>query len=146
MAEWIDRFTHIDNVRNLDASRKTPMLQDNKPHGVIDDVQSVTFQHEGLADPVYWAIGVLRRQYLVILFVALLGLGAGVLYLSVATPIYTAQTNLYIDLHRNPVDSQPGIFSNDPIEIESQIQIIKSKAVASSVIKKLQLNDCGRRR
>ena len=73
----------------------------------------------------------------------MLGLGAGVIYLSVATPIYTAQTNLYIDLHRNPIDPQPGIFTNDPIEIESQIQIIKSKAVASSVIKKLQLNDCG---
>ena len=69
----------------------------------------------------------------------MLGMGAGVIYLGVATPIYTAQTNVYIDLHRNPLDQQPGIFGNDPIEIESQIQIIKSKAIASSVIKKLQL-------
>ena len=67
--------------------------------------------------------------------------GAGLIYLSIATPIYTAQTNVYIDLHKNPLDQQPGVFANDPIEIESQIQIIKSKAVASSVVKKLQLLD-----
>ena len=94
-----------------------------------------------MADFVHWAVGFLRRQYLVILFVAALGLGAGLIYLSVATPIYTAQTNVYIDLHKNPLDQQPGIFGNDPIEIESQIQIIKSKAVAASVVKKLQLLD-----
>ena len=70
-----------------------------------------------------------------------LELGAGLIYLSVATPIYTAQTNVYIDLHKNPLDQQPGIFGNDPIEIESQIQIIKSKAIANSVIKKLQQLD-----
>ena len=70
-----------------------------------------------------------------------LELGAGLIYLGVATPIYTAQTNVYIDLHKNPLDQQPGIFGNDPIEIESQIQIIKSKAIASSVVKKLQLLD-----
>ena len=98
-------------------------------------------QEEGLADFVNWAVGLLRRQYLVILFVAALGVGAGLIYLGVATPIYTAQTNVYIDLHKNPLDQQPGIFGNDPIEIESQIQIIKSKAVAASVVKKLQLLD-----
>ena len=94
-----------------------------------------------MADFVNWGLGLLRRQYLVILFVAALGAGAGLIYLGVATPIYTAQTNVYIDLHKNPLDQQPGVFGNDPIEIESQIQIIKSKAVASSVVKKLQLLD-----
>ena len=96
-------------------------------------------KQEGLAELVDWVIGLLRRQYLVISFVAALGVAAGIIYLGVATPIYTAQTNVYIDLHKNPIDQHPGIFGNDPIEIESQIQIIKSKTIASSVIKKLQL-------
>ena len=107
------------------------MLQDNKTRAAIDDIQPVLPPEEGLADLAYWAIGILRRQYLVILFVAALGLGAGTIYLGIATPIYTAQSNLYIDLHRNPINQQPGIFGNDPIEIESQIQIIKSKAIAN---------------
>ena len=119
------------------------MLQDNKTRAVIDDSQSPFPQEEGLDDFVYRALGILRRQYLVILFLTALGLGAGAIYLGIATPIYTAQANLYIALRSNPIDQQPGIFANDPIEIESQIQIIKSKAVAESVIKKLQLIDAG---
>jgi polysaccharide biosynthesis transport protein len=117
------------------------MLQDNKTRAIIDDIQPVLPQQEGLPELVDSAFGLLRRQYLVILFAAALGVGAGVIYLGVATPIYTAQTSVYIDLHKNPVDQQPGIFGNDPIEIESQIQIIKSKGVAASVIKKLQQTD-----
>ena len=115
------------------------MLQDNKTRAIIDDIQPVIPQQEGLAELVDWALGFLRRQYLVISFVAALGVGVGIIYLGVATPIYTAQTSVYIDLHKNPIDSQAGIFGNDPIEIESQIQIIKSKAIALSVIKKFQL-------
>ena len=116
-------------------------LQDTKTHRIIDDIQPLAPQQEGMAELVDWAIGFLRRQYLVILVVAMLGAGAGGIYLGVATPIYTAQTSVYIDLHKNPIDQQAGLFGNDPIEIESQIQIIKSKTVAASVIKKLQLFD-----
>ena len=52
------------------------MLQDNKTRADIDDIQPLIPQEEGLAEFVYWAIGILRRQYLVILFVAALGLGS----------------------------------------------------------------------
>lgn len=117
------------------------MLQENRTQITFDDVQSDQPQREELSELVDWAIGLLRRQYLAVLFVTALGLGLGVIYLGVATPIYTAQTTLYIDLHKNPIDSQIGIFGNDPIEIESQIQILKSKAIAALVIKKLQLID-----
>src|SRR5215475_6650483 len=102
------------------------MLQDNKTRVVRDEGQPVLPEEEGLADFVHHAIGILRRQYLVILFLTALGLGAGAIYLSVATPIYTAETSLYIALRQNPIDLQPGLV-NDPIEIASQIQIIKSK-------------------
>ncbi len=115
------------------------MLQDNKTRAIIDDIQPGVPQQEGLADLFDWAIALLRRQYLVVLFVAALGMGAGLIYLAVAKPLYTAETSLYIDPHKNPLDQQRQIFGNDPIEIETEIQIIKSKAIASSVIKKLQL-------
>ena len=115
------------------------MLQDPKTRAIIDDIQPLAPQQEGMAELVDWAIGLLRRQYLVILVVTMLGAGAGGIYLAVATPIYTAQTSVYIDLHKNPIEQQQGLFGNDPIEIESQIQIIKSKTVAASVIKRLQM-------
>ena len=115
------------------------MLQHSKTQNVIDDITPSGAQQEGLGELVHWALGFLRRQYLAILFVAALGIGAGIIYLGVATPIYTARTSVYIDLHKSPIDQQAGIFGNDPIEIESQIQIIKSTTIASSVINKLQL-------
>ena len=114
-------------------------LQETKTHRITDDIQPFAPEQEGTAELVDWVIGLLRRQYLVILVVAMLGAGAGAIYLAAATSIYTAETSVYIDLHRNPIDQQQGIFGNDPIEIESQIQILKSKTVATSVVKKLQL-------
>jgi exopolysaccharide transport family protein len=115
------------------------MLQNTKTSTVIDDMQVLSSQQEGLGELVEWVFGLLRRQLFVILFVAGLGLAAGVFYLSITPPVYTAQTSVYIDLHKNPIDQQAGIFGNDPIEIESQIQIIKSQTIASAVIKKLEL-------
>jgi len=117
------------------------MLQ-SEPNTTSTDFQAFnTSGSEGLAELVHWTFGILRRQYFVIIFVAALCLGMGIIYLSIATPIYTAKTSVYIDLHRSPMGQQVGIFGNDPIEIDSQIQIIKSRAIALSVIKKLQLSN-----
>lgn len=127
------------------ARKSSHMLQENKLRIKDDDIQPYD-DPPGLVDHVYWAIGILRRQYLVILFVTLLVTGIGLLYLSFATPIYTAETSVYIELHGNPTSAQEAIFGSEPIEIDSQIQIIKSKTIASSVIKKLQLTNDGRLR
>ena len=115
------------------------MLQKTKSGTVIDEIEPLPAHQAGLGELVEWAFGLLRRQLFVILFVAALGLAGGIFYLTITPPVYTAQTSVYIDLHKNPIDQQAGIFGNDPIEIASQIQIIKSKTIASLVIKKLEL-------
>ena len=117
---------------------KLHMLQNSIPPITPDERQYVVGEQQGLDQLIEWGIGFLRRQYWVILFVAALGIGLGLIFLSIATPIYTAQTSVYIDLHRSS-PGQEGIFGNDPIEIESQMEIVKSKAIALSVIKKLGL-------
>jgi polysaccharide biosynthesis transport protein len=116
-------------------------LPDDKARAISDDIQPAIAGAGGIAELLDWVLGLFRRQYLVISFIAALGVAAGIIYLGVATPIYTAQTTVYIDLHSNPINQQPGIFGNDPIQIESQIQIITSKTIALSVIKKLHLMD-----
>src|SRR4029079_1905008 len=115
------------------------MLQNTKSGTVIDEIEPLPAHQDSLGELVEWAFGLLRRQLFVILFVAALGLAAGIFYLTITPPVYTAHTSVYIDLHKNPIDQQAGIFGNDPIEIASQIQVIKSKTIASSVIKKLEL-------
>ena len=115
------------------------MLQDNKSNTISNDLQPVGAEQLGVVEVILWAVGLIRRQYPVVIFVASLVIGAGLIYLRIAAPTYTAQASLVVDLHRNPIAQQEGIFSNDPIEIESQIQIIKSDSIASAVIQKLQL-------
>jgi polysaccharide biosynthesis transport protein len=115
------------------------MLQDNKSDTISNDLQPVGAEQMGVVEVILWAVGLIRRQYPVVIFVASLVIGAGLIYLRIAPPTYTAQASLVVDLHRNPIAQQEGIFSNDPIEIESQIQIIKSDSIASAVIQKLQL-------
>lgn len=115
------------------------MLHDNKMRSIIEESHLTAGGVDELAKIVDWAIRLLRRQYLVVLFVAGLGLAVGIFYLSIATPVYTAETTVYVDLHRSPISRSEGVFGNDPIEIDSQIQIVKSKGVASAVVKKLQL-------
>ena len=87
---------------------KLQMLQDDKTRAIADDIQPVIPQQEGLAELVDWAIGLLRRQYLVILFVATLAVAAGIIYLGVATPIYTAQTTSILICTRIPLTNIQG--------------------------------------
>lgn len=81
---------------------KLQMLQNTKTRTVVDEIQPVGPHQDGLAELVEWAFGLLHRQFFVVLFVAALGLAAGIIYLSVTPPIYTAQTSVYIDLHKIP--------------------------------------------
>jgi polysaccharide biosynthesis transport protein len=118
------------------------MLQDDKAHTFINNAGSGAAEQDGgLGEVVDSAIGFLRRQYPIILFVAALGLGAGFIYLRVTPPVYTAHASLIIDPHRSPFIQQQGLLGEDPIEVDSQIEILKSKAVTLSVIKNLKLMD-----
>src|SRR5262249_41529636 len=86
----------------------------------------------------------LRRQYLVIALVTLLGIGLGVIYLINTPPIYTARADLIIDsrkLNLLPVQQQAilGDFPLDDAAVDSQIEVLKSEKIALSVIKNLHL-------
>jgi succinoglycan biosynthesis transport protein ExoP len=116
------------------------MLQDHKAPAFINDAGLGTAEQSGgFGELVDFAIGFLRRQYLIIFFVVALGLGAGFIYLRVTPPVYTAHASLLIDPHGSPFVQQQGLLGDNPIEVDSQMEIIKSKEVASSVIKNLKL-------
>jgi polysaccharide biosynthesis transport protein len=116
------------------------MLQKNKAHAFInDDGPTIVEESGGLGELVDFAIGLLRRQYRIILFCMVLGLGAGFVYLRITPPVYTARAALIIDPQKSPFIQQQGLLGEDPIEVDSQMEILKSKAVASSVIRDLKL-------
>jgi polysaccharide biosynthesis transport protein len=89
-------------------------------------------------------VGFMRRQYLVIGLVTLLGIGLGVVYLINTPPTYTAKADLMIDSRKfnlMPVQQQAvyGDFPLDTAAVDSQVEVLKSENIALSVIKNLHL-------
>src|SRR5580704_4565393 len=88
-------------------------------------------------------VGFVRRQYSVIVFVLLLAIALGVVYIFTSAPRYTAHAILVIDTHRPEfLQSNPQIAAMplDSAAVETQIEILNSDNVALSVINELHLN------
>jgi len=86
---------------------------------------------------------VLRQQFGLIVLITLLTLAAGIAYVVTAPPTYTARATMILD--RGKVQAQLGQLSRalpiDTVDLTSQIQLIKSEAVVSDVVRKLHLAD-----
>jgi succinoglycan biosynthesis transport protein ExoP len=86
--------------------------------------------------------GFLRRQYPVILFVLVLVLGLGAVYLFTTPPSFTAQAMMIIDSRKVQLFQQQSVLGDigvDSATVESQVEILKSDNIARSVIKELRL-------
>jgi polysaccharide biosynthesis transport protein len=106
------------------------------------EYEPVTNEEMGLAEFVNFAWGFSRRQYLVVIFCALLAILLGLIYLQHTPPRYTAHAAMIIDTRKGQVFQNQSILADAPIDlagVESQVQIVKSENVAASVIKGLQL-------
>ena len=86
-------------------------------------------------------IGFIRRQFLVVLSVAVMTIGLAVVYLFTTPPLYSAQAELMIDTGKIQVLKQS--ILGDELNwqmIDSQIEILKSENLALKIIEKLQLS------
>ncbi|CCD95548.1 putative exopolysaccharide polymerization protein, ExoP-like [Bradyrhizobium sp. ORS 375] len=88
------------------------------------------------------ALGFLRRRYLVIGITTALALIASVAVLKIVPPTYSADVKIMLGNAKPPMlQPQPVQDDTPPLDIESQIEILKSKSVAMAVISKLNLAD-----
>jgi exopolysaccharide transport family protein len=99
----------------------------------------------GIGELVNFAIALLRRQYAVILITAALSLAASIVYLRIAPPTYTANVQILLGagsraefLQQQSLLAEPNV---DVAQIETQIQVLKSSAIAVAVINQLKLAD-----
>jgi succinoglycan biosynthesis transport protein ExoP len=119
------------------------MLQFNKAQsGIPRDTRS----DESFAsqEALQSLMGLIRRQLPVIVFVVLFTTALGTIYAMTARPSFTAQAQLLIDARKLQVFQQQSILGDVPIDtaqVESQVEILKSENVVSSVIKNLHLTD-----
>ena len=89
-------------------------------------------------------IGIVRRRWKLITFFTLLGLLLGYIYLATAVPLYTATTRLLIDTPETRTAQDvsgvaEGVFESG--EIDSQVELIRSEAIAAQVVDALDLVD-----
>jgi succinoglycan biosynthesis transport protein ExoP len=74
-----------------------------------------------------------------------LGLASTLAYSLTAVPEYTAVANLLMDAHKFPVFKSDNMVADnaatDAPQVESQAEIIRSKAIAAAVVDKLKLGD-----
>jgi succinoglycan biosynthesis transport protein ExoP len=117
------------------------MLHNQRTSALLDSsLQEQGGENSG-AELVNLALGFLRRQYLVIIIATALAFGASVIFLRIAPPTYTAQVKVLFGNSKAPFVQQQSMLDETPVDLESQIEILKSKAVATSVISQLNLAD-----
>jgi polysaccharide biosynthesis transport protein len=96
----------------------------------------------GVGQIVEFVIGFIRRQYAVILFSTVLTVAVAGIYLKTATPTYTGQVKILLSNQRTSFVQQQSLVAEaaiDSVQIETQLQVLKSKAVAVSVIQNMKL-------
>lgn len=126
-----------------------PMLQSNilqteRMMPLFDGPASNEDAGGGAGQIVEYVVGLLRRQYGVIIFSTILTMVIAGIYLKTATPTYTGQVKILLINQKAAFVQQQSLVTEAPIDsvqIETQLQVLKSKAVATSVIQKLKLYD-----
>ena len=98
----------------------------------------------GIGQLVDFALGFLRRQYALILFVTLLALATSIIYLRMTPPTYTGRVNVLFGAPKAQFFQQQSIMADSPIDspqLETQLQILRSKSIATLVLNKLRLEE-----
>ena len=113
------------------------MLQATKPFTTEIDAP----QQSSPRELVHWAIGIARRQFALIVSIALIVASLGAVYAFTAPPTYTADATILIDPRRVQL-FQGATFGESQMDsqaLESQVELVKSEPVALAVIKQLGL-------
>src|SRR5215468_9273264 len=124
------------------------MLQSQRSSPVPDMPVPVTevpvTEDAGLANTASFAIGLVRRQYLIIVLATLVAASIGATYLWATPATYAAKAQIIIDRGKSAFLQQQAFFSDTPMDaaqIESQIQILASERIAVLAVKSLHLTE-----
>src|SRR5215831_7981016 len=90
------------------------------------------------------ALGFLFRRYVVVVLLMLLGGMAGAIFLVVKPPTYTADAKILIGAPKPEFVQQQSLLTDAPLDqsqMETQFQILLSKAILAPIVQKLKLAD-----
>ena len=104
--------------------------------------QERSWENNNGPGPASLAFGFLRRHALAMIVATAFTFAASVAFLKVAPATYTAQAKVLLGDSRAPAIQPQTVLDELPhADIESQIEILKSKVIATSVINQLKLAD-----
>lgn len=121
------------------------MLQSNldRPRLALGNIETAPSVDENGIGPLLFLVrGFLRRQYGTIIFSALFVLAAALIYLRVTPPIYTANVQILLGNPKTQFIQQQSIVAEPSFDrggIDTQLQLIRSPAIANEVIQRLNL-------
>jgi succinoglycan biosynthesis transport protein ExoP len=113
------------------------MLQPSEPLSL----ESAATQETSFRELVHWAIGIVRRQLLVIALIGAVGTLLGAFYVLIAPSTYTAESRIVIDPRRVQLFPK-ATFSEGQIDgpaLDSEIVLAQSEPVMLSVVNSLGL-------
>ena len=113
------------------------MLQASEPLSP----ESAATEETSLRELAHWAIGIVRRQLLLIALIGAVGTSLGAFYVLIAPPTYTAESRIVIDPRRVQLFPKAPFSDGqfDQAALESEIELVKSESVILSAINALDL-------
>src|SRR6266849_5794004 len=124
-------------IRSVTEDASDNMLHNQRTSALLDSSPQEQGGGNSGAELVNLALGFLRRQYLVIIITTALAFATSVVFLRTAPPTYTAQVKVLFGNSKAPFVQHQSVPDEAPLDLESRIEILKSKAVATSVISQL---------
>jgi polysaccharide biosynthesis transport protein len=118
------------------------MLQTNRSSILSGADSAATGEILSPAELITSFAGFFRRQYPTILFVVLVTMALGVVYLLTTRPMYTAHASMIIDTRKVQLFQQPAVVGENTIDtgmVDSQVEILKSETISAAVIKQFHL-------
>lgn len=106
--------------------------------------QPAQIESGGIDDLIKFSIAFLRRQYLMIIVTTALATASSLIYLRLIPPTYSAQVQVLLGNPRAQFVQQQSLLAEpafDLNQIETQLQLLKSRAIAAAVINQLNLAD-----
>src|SRR5437879_1509956 len=118
-------------------------VQTDRPRIALGSIEATRLaQEDGIGALLNFVRGFLRRQYVIVIFSAVLSLAAGIIYLRITPPTYAANVQILLGNPKAQFIQQQSLVAEPSFDvrgIETQLQILKSRAIAISVIDQLNL-------
>jgi exopolysaccharide transport family protein len=119
-------------------------LPNDRARTLLDGSLQGSADAGGIGELVNFLLGYLRRQYAVILVTSILVLATSIIYLKTTPPTFTGKVKILFGNPKTQFVQQQSLVAEAPFDlsqIETQLEVLRSKAIANTVIGQLKLVD-----